>query len=141
MAEAGDAPPDARERARNARIARWEWVASAVAAAVVLGLVWMLLREAWSGADLPPDLRVELEAPVVLDGRAHLRFTLANRGGRTASAVGLTLQLRDGDAVVETRRLTVDYVPGRSRATGGFFVDAPREGLVPVVVVDGYVDP
>ncbi len=134
MDEAGGAPKDRR-------VSRLEWVAAAVAGLVVLGLVGMLLREAWSGADLPPDLRVELQAPILRDGRAHLRFTLANRGGQTAAGVGLTLQVRDGDAVVETRRLTVDYVPGRSEASGGFYVDALRQGQVPVVAVDGYVDP
>jgi hypothetical protein len=65
-----------------------------------------------------------------------------NDGRQTATAVALSLVLRDanGSAVAE-RRLVLDYLPGHSEATGGFVLPPTAPALSPELVIEGYLDP
>lgn len=133
------APEGAEDGAADRRANRLEWVAAGVAGLVVVWMVGALLWEAFAGARLPPDLVVTLEPPVLAAGGQHLRFTVANRGGRAASAVGVALRAPgDPDA---TRRVTIDYVPARSEATGGFVLGPDAQAEAAIAFVEGYVDP
>ena len=67
----------------------------------------------------------------------ELRFTVRNDGGRTATAVALSLRLGDG----AERRLVIDYLPGHSEASGGFVLPRAAAPAMPEIVVEGYVDP
>ena len=51
---------------------------------------------------------------------------MTNAGDRTAAAVALSLVVRDGGAVVESRGVTLDYVPPNARVTGGLYLRKRR---------------
>ncbi len=121
--------------------ARIEWIAAAIAGAVVLWMIGALLAEALDGPGRPPDLRVTLGAAETdAAGRTHQDFTLRNDGGRAASAVVVALRL-GGPGAAPARRLAVDYVPPRSSVTGRFYLEADEDGPAPAALVEGYVDP
>jgi uncharacterized protein (TIGR02588 family) len=110
-----------------------EWVLGILCGAVVLALVGYLGWQGLRGADGPPVLSVEAQpAPP-----GEFRFTVRNTGGRTATAVALSLRLGEG---VE-RRLVVDYLPPHSQASGGFVLPAGVAAGAGEVVVEGYLDP
>jgi uncharacterized protein (TIGR02588 family) len=89
------------------------------------------VREGLRGGT-PPVISVAVEpAPP-----GEVRFTVRNEGGRTATAVALSLRLGDG----AERRLVIDYLPARSEASGGFVLPPGAEAQ-PEITVEGYVDP
>ena len=49
--------------------------------------------------------------------------------------------VRDGGAVVESRRVTLDYVPPNARVTGGLYLPEAAADLDFELVLDGYADP
>ena len=115
---------------------RLEWVLGAVSAAVVLAMVGYLVWQAVAETRSPARLSV---APVAAEAGNELRFAVRNDGGRTATGVVVRLRVRAGDRLVEERRLTLDYLPAHSEATGAF-VPAP-EGEAVELSVEGYLDP
>jgi len=120
--------------ARSTPIAeRLEWVLGILCGVVVLALVGYLAWEGMRATDTPPVLSVEGEpAPP-----GELRFTVRNEGGRTATAVALSLLLGDGTE----RRLVIDYLPAHSEASGGFALPDGTPPGASEIVVEGYVDP
>lgn len=118
---------------------RVETVIGVASAVLVAAMVAHLLWQGVAGGRRPPALFAALSQ--VRDGSDRLQFVLRNDGGRPATAVVLRLELRDGDAVVAERHLTVDYLPGGSSVTGAFLRPPASEALAPEVVVEGYLDP
>lgn len=130
----------ARSSARTAD--RIEWALGIASALVVLAIAGFLVREAVGGSKSLPDLHVALLPPDPDAPPGQVRFVARNDGGRTATAVALAVVLRDADgAPVGERRLVIDYLPGRSEATGGFVLGEDAASLRPEIVVEGYLDP
>lgn len=132
----------AGERAPSGTAARIEWGLGIVSAAVVLAIAGYLLYQAVGGASTPPALRAEIVPATPGQAPGQLRFIVRNDGGRTATAVALSLVLHapDGTPVGE-RRIVLDYLPGHSEATGGFLLPEDAERLRAELVVEGYLDP
>ena len=125
---------------RNAR--RIERALGLVSAAAVLAIMAFLVHEGLTGAQTLPDLHAGILPPGPDDAPGQLRFAIHNDGGRTATAVALSLVLRDaGGTAVAERRLTLDYLPGHSATTGAFALPEAAASLAPTLVVEGYLDP
>ena len=123
-----------RPAARGGDLAeRAEWAIGALSGALVLALAGYLAWEGLRAGRTPPVLSVAAE-PAPED---ELRFTVRNDGGRTATAVALSLRLGDG----AERRLVIDYLPGHSEASGGFVLPAGTPPDAAGIVVEGYLDP
>jgi uncharacterized protein (TIGR02588 family) len=112
---------------------RIEWGLGLACGALVVALAGYLAWEGLSAGRTPPVLSVAL-APAP---PGEVRFVLRNDGGRTATAVALSLRL--GEAA--ERRLVVDYLPGHSEASGGFVLPSGASDAAPAIVVEGYLDP
>jgi uncharacterized protein (TIGR02588 family) len=113
----------------------------AISGLAVLCIGGYLLWEGLSETS-PPELAVEVAAvDTGRDGGGVLPFTVRNTGGRSATAVAVSLTLsRDGQFVAE-RRLVIDYVPSQSEVEGAFVLPEGAEGLQQAVAVEGYVAP
>ena len=122
----------ARKARKSPTAERLEWGLGLACGLLVAALVGYLAREGLSAGRTPPALTVAAE-PAPED---EMRFTVRNDGGRTATAVALSLSLGDG----AERRLVIDYLPGHSDASGGFVLP---EAAAPdaEIVVEGYLDP
>ncbi len=135
--------PAAPRQAATARSrTEWlEWALGAVSGLIVLALVAYLAFEGVTDARAVPDLEIAAAPPAAAPARPELRFTLSNRGGRAATAVAVSMTLREGTRVAGVSRLTVDQVPPRSTVTGAFLLPSDAAGLTPVLAVEGYLDP
>lgn len=61
-----------------------------------------------------------------------------NEGGKTASGLTITGDLKRGDIVVEMSEVTLDYVPAHSTRRDGFFFDENPAAYELILRVGGY---
>jgi uncharacterized protein (TIGR02588 family) len=82
------------------------WLSALLLLAVVSYLVW-------EGTRPPEDARFEggIEAVREVGGRFHAAVSVANDGGRSVQSLGVALELRSGDQVVERAGAVLDWLP------------------------------
>ncbi len=122
-------------------ISPWEWVAGALGAILVGVALWVLLSDALSQAT-PPDLRVTTDS-IAGQGADRYRVAFTARNVGTEAAAGVVIEGLLVRSARDTLRamVTLDYVPGESRRSGGLFFDAdPRAGELVLRAV-GYTEP
>ncbi|MBW3572486.1 MAG: TIGR02588 family protein [Gemmatimonadetes bacterium] len=102
-------------------VSRWEWVAAAVSAALVLFVLGYLLFDATARPQTPPAVEVSADSVAHVGGVWRVEFVARNRGHGTAAGVVVEGELKEGDRTVETSETTLDYVPGKSKRHGGLF--------------------
>ena len=137
-----DAPgaPGAPGALQAPRTSRAEWGVALLGLLLVVGAVAFLLLDAVRSDGAPPDVAVRADSVTPAGGGYLVRFTAVNRGRQTAAGVEVVGELRDA-AGVETRRVTLDYVPGRSARRGGlFFRRDPRRAALQLRA-EGYQEP
>ena len=111
----------AEEKPAGVVTSRWEWVAAAASAALVLLMIGFMLYEAAAKPDTPPQVEVRA-GPVVRAGEGwRVEFVASNRGFRAAAGVKVEGELKRGEESVETAEATLDYVPGESQRNGGLY--------------------
>ena len=110
-------------------------------AACLLGLLGFLLWQAVAGKQGPPDIVVEVKQVVAVEAGWLLSFRARNRGGETAANAVIRGELRNGENVLESASLTIDYVPPSSVREGGLYFrrDPRRHQLILEPV--GYATP
>lgn len=119
-----------------------EWAAAGLGLLVALLLVAILGREAVAGRDDPPVpvLVAEVERAVATASGYVIEVRVRNLSNQTAAAVQVEGKIKAG-LEEETSSATIDYVPGRSQATGGIiFSTDPRGGPLELRVT-GYEIP
>lgn len=101
---------------------RWEWVAAALGAALVLASIGYMARQALTQPQGPAAVAVELSGIAAVEGGYVARIRVANRGHTTASAVDIEGELRDANgSPVEKSTTTLDYLSPASNREGGLF--------------------
>ena len=118
-----------------------EWAAAAVGLLAALALLAVIAREAIAGRDEPVPVLVAEALRVVPTRAGHVvEVKVRNLSNRTAASVQVEGKWTSGGQE-ETSSATIDYVPGRSEATGGLIFPAdPRAGRLDVRVT-GYEIP
>jgi uncharacterized protein (TIGR02588 family) len=119
-----------RERARRPVRSPAEWVAFAVASAVLLFVVGAIVSMWVDGDDRPPHVVVEQEGEIRQVGSTfYVPVTVINRGGRTAENVQVLAELsRDGE-VIEDGEQAIDFLAGGETEELEFvFTEDPGSG-------------
>jgi uncharacterized protein (TIGR02588 family) len=127
---------------RETSKAHWiEWVTGLASSVIVAAMIGWIGTDALRPYDQVPSLNVKLLSTDTR-GQTHIaRFEIANAADATASAVEIRGELKDGTYPVETVTVTLDYVPGNSKASGGLiFRSDPRGKNIDIAVI-GYADP
>ena len=130
-------PPPARLIERTPVL---EWVAAGVGLVLILGAVGYLLWEGLNPQAGPPVLVATAERITPTAGGYVVDVTVENRGRNTAAEVEVEGTLRGGQEP-ETAAIIFDYVPGRSRRTGGLVFQADPRRFPLAVVAKGHVTP
>lgn len=105
-----------------------EWIAAGIGLLLTLGMLGVIGREALNGEteQLPVIAVAATRISPALPGYV-VAFEASNKTAGTAAAVEIEAVLKDGEAIVETGKATLDYVPGHGKAKGGvFFLEDPR---------------
>ncbi len=124
------------------RDAHWiEWLTGAVSAALVAGMIGWIGYEAATGSEGQPELSTRIVHQEKTGAGYRVTFLIENAGKRTASAVVVQGEIKDGDRVVETSEVTFDYVPANSSASGALLFRSDPEAGRPEIRPAGYSDP
>jgi uncharacterized protein (TIGR02588 family) len=118
-----------------------EWVAAGLGLALTLAVMGYSLWEAAVTDRGPPDLSALAEPAKPSSQGFTVPIVVRNQSHQTAAAVEVRGELRQGGAVVEERRATFAYVPGRGEARGGLVFQHDPAGYTLETTVEGYADP
>ena len=118
-----------------------EWTAAALGLALTLAVLGYSVWEGFNDHAGPPHLTVSAEPAERTNGGFVVPLTLHNASDATAAGVEVRASLEQGGRVLEERRATFTYVPGRGEAKGGVVFQAdPGTGRLNVEP-EGYQDP
>lgn len=117
-----------RKRGGKAETSVWEWVVSALSAALVLGAIGFMLHEALTRPSTPPEIVIE-DTTITENAAGYVvEFRARNRGSTTAQSLTVEGELKSDTGTVEKAEVTIDYVPPHAgRRAGFFFSHDPRE--------------
>lgn len=118
-----------------------EWVAGGIGFLLLSASIAFLLWQAVDGGGPVPVLSVEAGDVTRQGGGYLLEFTVTNGGGMTASDVLVEGALKRGGTSVESSEVTVDYVPPRSKRTGGLIFSRDPRSLEVELRAHGYREP
>jgi len=111
-----------------ARISSWEWVAAAVATAMVISVVVTLFLTGRQ-EQTPPQFAVTIESVAMSGPDFLVQFSIRNGGHKPAAQVIVEGELERTDGSPERSSTTFDYVPGGSVRRGAvLFRHDPRSG-------------
>lgn len=126
---------------RHDPVPRLEWASAALGLLVAMLLLAILGREAIAGRDYPVPVLVAEVDRVVATATGHVvKVRVRNLSDQTAAAVQVEGKIKAGQQE-ETSSATIDYVPGRSQATGGIIFSSDPRGSGLELRVTGFEMP
>jgi uncharacterized protein (TIGR02588 family) len=118
-----------------------EWGVAAIAGVLFVVMVGYMVVEGFATAENRVEIQI-IASPAVRQGNAFaVRFDARNIGNQTASSLVVRATLSEGDREVETAEVTIDYLPGRSSAFGGFWFSNDPSRLKVDIRAVSYLDP
>lgn len=92
----------------------WEWAAAALGAAVIAFAICYMGWYGLTRSDGPPVLVVERQEIEQVGNLYLVQIAVRNEGHSSAAQVPIEGSLLEGDKVVETNEVTIDFVPENS---------------------------
>jgi len=117
-----------------------EWIFGALGLALFAGALAITLINGLS-PDTPPTISVAAEAPQATSEGFRVEFEARNGGDETAALVRLVATVKDGDAIVETQTVEIDFLPPHSSRRAGVFLQHDPAGLAVAIRAVSYQHP
>lgn len=118
-----------------------EWVTGLVSALIVIVVIGLIAKDAFTDTDVSPELAVSVTATEQRSGGSQIAFEISNKASVTASQVTIRGDVREGETIVESAETVVDYVPGRSKARGGLIFRSDLSGRTVDVRASSFNEP
>lgn len=120
--------PDHEDKRKDSGTPILEWISVAIGFVLTLAMLgfigWQALT---STGEEPPAVEVRIERIAPAAGGWVVEIAAVNSSPATAAAVQIEGELKEGERVLATSQMTLDYVPGNSERQGGlFFRDNPE---------------
>lgn len=132
----------ARKQSAPSEIPIWEWIVAGLGLLLLTSTIGVLLYEAASRDDSPPDVVLEAAAPLKTTNGYLITVRAINRGGNTAAKLTVAGELRDRTLqTIETAEIEFDYLAGYSEASGGFIFKNDPSGFELKLIPKSYVSP
>jgi uncharacterized protein (TIGR02588 family) len=127
-------------RRRRVRESRLQIVVSWLAGLLLLGVVGYLV---WEGTrtGVPAAFEARIEPVRESEDLYYLPLTVTNTGGESVQGLGVSLELFDGDTIVERSSATIDWLPEGSSRQVVVILDRDPRRYRPVVGFEGYQVP
>lgn len=99
-----------------------EWILGALGGLLLLASLAFLINRAVSGADEPGAVTIVADQ-ITQTGEAWLvQFTVHNAGTQTLAELHVSARVFDGTSEIDNAQAVIDYLPGRSKRQGGFYL-------------------
>lgn len=118
-----------------------EWIIGSVGAALFLFGLTFLTIEGMRGENEPGQVSFRVDEIVHTEGAYLVRYTARNHGSQTLADVQISAHVLDGTAEVEVARAAIDYLPGDSTHSGGFYLRENPELHRLEIRAEGYQEP
>lgn len=118
-----------------------EWIAAGLGLVLTLGVIGYLLTEAVRDRAGPPSLSARAEPAQRTDGGYVVPLVVSNSSYATAAGVEVRGTLERNGEILEERRATFAYVPGRGEARGGLVFQHDPDRLNVILAAEGYEEP
>jgi uncharacterized protein (TIGR02588 family) len=105
-----------------------EWVTGLFSAVLVISLIGFVGKAALMDQDTSPDLSSTVVRTEARSDGYQILFEISNKSSETAAGVVVHGEIVQGGTTLERTEITLDYVPGRSRAKGGFIFRTNPDG-------------
>lgn len=118
-----------------------EWAVAAIGGLLFLLMVSYMVIDGLDTSERQPEIQIVASNAFRQGDGFAVRFDATNIGDQTASSLIVRATLYQGDRELETADVTIDYLPGRSMASGGFwFLHDPAQFKLEIRAVS-YLDP
>lgn len=118
-----------------------EWVAAGLGLILTVAVIGYLLAEGLREGQAPPSLSVASEPAQRTSGGYVVPVVVRNSSDTTAASVEVRGTLMQDGEIVEERRATFAYVPGRGEAHGGMVFQHDPTRTTVGLVAEGYEEP
>lgn len=118
-----------------------EWLAAAIGAILFIVMIGYMTYIGFGAVDGSPKIELTTEAPVRQANVFHVGFVANNSGEATATNLVVRAVLTESDTEVESREVTIDYLPMQSARSGGFFFEHDPAKYKLMVTATAYLDP
>lgn len=118
-----------------------EWIVGSIGAALfLLGLAFLLI-EGMRGENAPGAVSFHVDEIVRTEGAYLVRYTAHNHGSQTLAGVQISAYVFDGAEQIDVVRAVIDYLPGDSKRSGGFYLrENPKRHRLEIRA-EGYQEP
>ena len=118
-----------------------EWATAAVGAVLFVAMIGYMVYVGLREVEGSPKIELMTSDPVRHDDNFHIGFVATNSGEVTATGLIVRAVLTDGDRDVESREITIDYLPTQSSRRGGFFFKQDPTRYKLAVAATAYMEP
>ena len=133
---------DQQDKRQGSGTPALEWIAAGIGLVLTLAMLGFIGWQAWkSTGEERPAIKVDVLRIVPSADGWLVEVAAQNLSAATAAAVQIEGELLDGERVIATSQVTLDYVPGNSERRGGLFFREDPEAHGLKVRALGYAEP
>jgi uncharacterized protein (TIGR02588 family) len=118
-----------------------EWAIAGLSGLLLAATLAYMVIFAVRAPETPPAVTLSVTSVTTTPGGYLVVFQADNAGGAAAAGLQVSGELRDGETVVETSQMTIDYLPQQSERSGGLFFTRDPEDLTLSLRAEGYSEP
>jgi uncharacterized protein (TIGR02588 family) len=118
-----------------------EWILGAIGALLFLAAVTYLTIEGSRGEDRPAEITFTVEEVLPAGDGFLVRYSAHNQGTQTLAELHLKAEIIAGTTVMDEAQSTLDFLPGHSSRSGGFYLQEDPSRYRLEIRAEGYRKP
>jgi uncharacterized protein (TIGR02588 family) len=118
-----------------------EWILGTIGALLFLAGVAYLTIEGLRGEDRPAEITFTVDEVLRAGDGFLVRYSAHNQGTQTLAEVHLKAEIVAGTTVMDEAQSTLDFLPGQSSRSGGFYLKEDPNRYRLELRVEGYQEP
>ena len=99
-----------------------EWILGAIGALLFLAAIAYLTIEGLRGEDRPAQIIFTVDEVLPAGNGFLVRYSAHNQGTQTLAELHLKAEIVAGTTVMDEAQSTLDFLPGQSSRSGGFYL-------------------
>jgi uncharacterized protein (TIGR02588 family) len=118
-----------------------EWMLGAAGALLFLAGIAYLTIEGLRGEDRPAEITFTVDEVLPAGDGFLVRYSAHNHGTQTLAEVHLKAEIVAGTTVMDEAQATLDFLPGQSSRSGGFYLREDPSRYRLEIRAEGYQEP